>query len=125
MRLYLIATIDRIAGNSFQVKDETNKVLVGTMTRNGEKARHEMLLSETNFLKHNKALALLQRRLGFAVFVAGIIEPEAVSSPGEAFANMPFFTLRKLAKERGVDISKCKDNAERAAKINAAKLVAA
>lgn len=122
MRQYLIATIDRRPGAAFKVMDESGKALIGTMHLNGEKAQHEMLLSEADFLWHNKALALLQRRVGVAVFVAAIRETEETKTikTDQAFANMPFFTLRAMAKASGVDISDCADSEERAARINAA-----
>lgn len=123
MRQYLIATVDRRPGSSFKIQDESGKGIVGVMHLNGEKARHEMWLNEDELLKHAKALALVHRRVGFAVFLADIRTNWEEIHCGErpkAFSNMPFFALRKMANDRGVDISDCEGNEERARRINAA-----
>lgn len=125
VRQYLIATIDRRPGTHLKLMDEQNRQPIGVMEWT-PRGRHEMLMSEADFLKHNRALALLPRRLGFAVFVAEI-RGAAQHNPSdliEAFANMHHSTLGRMARERGIDLTGCVTNADRAARINAATVPA-
>lgn len=71
MRHYRLVTIDRRGGTCFNLKSLTG-VIIGAMVLNPGKARHELELSESDFLKHSKALAALCKIPGAAVYVESV-----------------------------------------------------
>jgi hypothetical protein len=139
MRYYTLATIDRRGGYAFQLKDPTGRFLIGTMRLNGEKVRHELKMTEQEFLKHSKNLALLCKIPGCAVYVVDVTEEAEPKVEVEIPAcvvnvkkitkkkepkidveilepldptlplNTPIFALRKIAKKEKVDTSGCSD----------------
>jgi hypothetical protein len=117
MRYYTLATIDRRGGYAFQLKDPTGRFLIGTMRLNGEKVRHELKMTEQEFLKHSRNLALLCKIPGCAVYVVDITEEEEpkveieIPEPLDPTLplNTPIFALRKIAKKEKVDTSSCSD----------------
>lgn len=139
MRYYTLATIDRRGGYAFQLKDPTGRFTIGTMKLNGEKVRHELKMTEQEFLKHSKNLALLCKIPGCAVYVVDITEKKEekakIKIPARTVRvakiarkkepkieveipefldptlslNTPIFALRKIAKKEKVDTSSCSD----------------
>lgn len=74
MRKFLISTIERRAGANFNLKDVGGRNVIANMTINSSTARHEAWISEADFLKFSKDLALLGRTPGCAVHVLKIEE---------------------------------------------------
>lgn len=132
MRYYTLATLERRGGMAFPLKDATGRINIGVMKFNPAKARHELTLSETDFLKHSRNIALLCRIPGCGVFVdsvrddviAEVAAPAPTSGQKEVFSNTPFFTLRKIAKEEGVNTDGLKGSKALADAINAARAAA-
>ena len=131
MTYYTIASLERRGGFAFQLKDLSGRITIGTMKFNSAKVRHELELSEPDFLRHAKTLAQICRLPGAAVFVASIRHEEPVEQPNdlpheasgvEVFANTPFFKLRGIAKAEGVNIAGLKGNRALAEAINAKRL---
>lgn len=76
MRKFLISTIERRAGANFNLKDVGGRNVIANMTINPSTARHEAWISEADFLKFSKDLALLGRTPGCAVHVLKIEDTE-------------------------------------------------
>ena len=126
MRYFKLITIERRGGSAFQLKINGGRTLIGTMKLNPAKSRHELEITEADYLKYAKDIAMLCRLPGCSIYVESIRE-ETVAPVSEAvsqgnlpivFANTQFFTLRKIAKAEGVDITGIKGNEAIAAAIN-------
>lgn len=124
MRKYLYVTMGRRQGISFPIKTSGYQV-IGTMVLNVSKSRHEMELTEEEFLRYQPDIAKLCQRPETAIYVAEVrddgmnaeemalanklkerearraVNPEA----HDEFHGIPFFALRKMARDLGVDVT--------------------
>ena len=119
-RTILLATVARRQGISFQLKTAGYQV-IGTMTLNPATARHEMELTEADFLKHSKELARLCAVPGLGWYVVEFrdkLSDEELDRCGEELKSIGanpmgvkddltgkrFFALRRIAKDLGIDV---------------------